>query len=870
MDDIISIEKYNNTYFKIHCNEEQTYELYSYFECLSTGYQFDDKFRAGHWNGKISFFNKKAGNLLPIGLLNKLVAFAKEFHYQLKLDFDIEDFYNDIEESHMKEFYNIIFNNVDLFPRDYQHECIYTALKRKRGVIESATGCHEKGTKILLNSGEFKNVEDIVVGDILMGVDEKRTVLKIISGNEKMFKIIPKKGNSFVVNENHILHLKFTNGRYKKKLKKDFINISVSDYLKQNNQFKHETKLVFNNKELVFDNDYKNSTKLSPYFVGLYLGDGHVHRCGITTMDNEIIGIINEVANLFNSDITINKKFVYSKAKSYFFTGFGGKQHPIIEEFRKLGLNFGVSKKFKKCSCGTKFIPDEFKYGSIDERYNIIAGLIDSDGYLGKSYYDFCVKSKQLCDDFVFICRSLGFYVSCKQKIVNGCVYYRCCVQGDIGKIPCKIKRKQFKNELNRNKSVFVHGFDIECVGEDDFYGFSLDGDKLYFTDDFCIHHNSGKSLVIYSLIRFIMSCVKRKILLVVPNVSLTMQMFNDFSKDYGWEGVSSFVSVLHHKSKRYDPEKPILISTWQSIYKNAPEFFSQFDAVIVDEVHSAKSISIQTILKHSVNAEYRIGLTGTLPEDEIDLNNIFGFIGPKLISVKSEDLIDKGFLSKIIIANLLLQYPKDIIDENKKRIKHKISGDTAPYKDEYDFIINYPERNKVFDYIIKNINTSDNVLILCERIDHLKLISEHINGLCGSFGRKMFMIHGSVDANKREEIRQFTEKNNGVVIVATYGTMSTGVNIKKLHHIIAASSYKSKIKVLQSIGRGMRLHDSKNKMVWWDIVDDMRWEKRKRKDQKDKYEYNYMFKQFLTRLRYYNEQNFNYLNKTINLTEIQ
>jgi len=301
--------------------------------------------------------------------------------------------------------------------------------------------------------------------------------------------------------------------------------------------------------------------------------------------------------------------------------------------------------------------------------------------------------------------------------------------------------------------------------------------------------------------------------------------------------------------------EKPDIV--YNLHVKNNNNYFA--NGICVSNCHTAKSNSLQEILKKCANAHYRIGLTGTLPTDDADIYNIYGYLGPTMVSVKSKELIKKGYLSNILIANLLIQYSEEEIQKNKNRT----------FPEEYRAIIENPDRNKIFKYIIKNINTNDNVLILCERIDHLKSIFNYVNALCEKINRKAFLIHGSVDAEKREKIRKFTENNNGVVVVATYGTMSTGINIKKLHHIVAASSYKSKIKVLQSIGRGLRLHETKDKMIWWDIVDDMRWKKQKRKNQVNEIGYNYMFEQFLVRIRYYKEQDFKYINKKVDLSKI-
>lgn len=373
----------------------------------------------------------------------------------------------------------------------------------------------------------------------------------------------------------------------------------------------------------------------------------------------------------------------------------------------------------------------------------------------------------------------------------------------------------------------------------------------------------SGKSLIIYSLIRFAMADTSNgKILLVVPNVDLTNQMFNDF-EDYGWNSAKNNVSVLYHASGRYDPDKPILISTWQSIYEKDPTFFEQFDGVIVDEVHGAGSSgSIQTILKNCTNAEYRFGVTGTMPDALLDKYNIHGYIGPKLLEIETHELIKQGHLSDIKIGNIFLQYPKSDVEENKGN----------KFKDECDFIIKHENRNKIFKHIIKHINTNDNVLILCERINHLDSIYDYLcdefdttvedmkNGKC----KPIFKISGQTDVNIRLKIRKYMEDHGGVIMIATYGTMAMGINIKRLHHVILGSSYKSKTKILQSIGRGLRLHATKKILKVWDIIDDLRYVTNRR-TLKD----NYIFKHFLKRLEYYKQRKFKYINKKINLMEL-
>ena len=369
----------------------------------------------------------------------------------------------------------------------------------------------------------------------------------------------------------------------------------------------------------------------------------------------------------------------------------------------------------------------------------------------------------------------------------------------------------------------------------------------------------SGKSLVIYSIIRFILGIAKGKILLIVPNVSLVNQMFSDF-QDYGWEHTETYCSLIFSGSKKVNPECPIVISTWQSIYKRGSSFFDQFQAVIVDETHGAKSNSIQTCLKKCVNAEYRIGLTGTMPEELHNQYTIFGYLGPRIFEMKSSELIEIGVLSKIRIANLMLEYPKETVHRYWHNEDGKMQKNT--YQEELDVIYGSLDRNKIFKYIIDKLKKEENILILCHRISHLKDIKDYLEKNFPD--RHIYEIYGKTEAEEREKIRKLTDIQGSTIILGTFATMSTGINIKRLHHVIFASSYRSKIKVLQSIGRGLRTHETKDKLIVWDIVDDLTWVHTW--GDKEVLHKNHVYNHWMNRLEYYDKQGFQYLTKKINI----
>jgi len=371
--------------------------------------------------------------------------------------------------------------------------------RKEIGVVMAPTGCHAKGTSILMFDGKLKNVENVKVGDRLMGPDSQpREVLRLIQGREQMYKITPHRGGEpFIVNENHILSLKRTNDGVKSK---QFIEISVKDYLLKSKTFKHVYKLHRAGVEFA-ETDKK--LPIAPYMLGLILGDGHLatsRHVGITSCDKEIKDyVVNYVQqrenkltlksyskktneNIFDMRICRNQKKQKWKREPSF----------LFKRIMTLGL--------ERTRSGNKFVPDVYKTSSRKNRLEMLAGLIDTDSHLSKGgCFEFCSKSKQLADDFDFLARSLGFTSSQRSKIVNKTTYYVCVLSGDLSLIPTKIARK--KGDIRRQKkNHLVSGFTVEEVGVDDFYGFTIDKDHLYLTGDFTVHHNCGKSFTLTNM----------------------------------------------------------------------------------------------------------------------------------------------------------------------------------------------------------------------------------------------------------------------------------------------------------------------------------------------------------------------------------
>ena len=356
----------------------------------------------------------------------------------------------------------------------------------------------------------------------------------------------------------------------------------------------------------------------------------------------------------------------------------------------------------------------------------------------------------------------------------------------------------------------------------------------------------SGKSLVIYMFVRWALENVPGKIILIVPNVTLVEQMLSDF-KSYGWADVDDFLEILY-SGKKPTFKKRILLTTYQSIMRKTADFYEDYTVLMNDEAHSVKSAQLMKIAKFCVNARYRVGFTGTIPTEPVDYNNVFGVLGQKIYELKSKNLIEAGVLSDIKVVNLFLDYPD----------RTRILGSSRDYVNEVKMIEEMPERNQGFAFVLDRLPKGQNTLILVNHIKHLESVEKWLTETY--FSRySVHVIQGETDPIIREGIRKSMEDEKDVVLLATYGTMSTGVNIRRIHNIVFGASSKSHIRVLQSIGRGLRLHESKEKLVLWDVVDDL-----SRRSAKGRTKLNYMMKHWAERYKLYQEQGFVCLKKTI------
>lgn len=403
-----------------------------------------------------------------------------------------------------------------------------------------------------------------------------------------------------------------------------------------------------------------------------------------------------------------------------------------------------------------------------------------------------------------------------------------------------KEELEEFIKSLNihsRGNPIEVRDYQLDCILK------SINSRRLVSK----VPTSGGKSLIIYCIIRWLLQHELRFVL-VVPNIMLVGQMYSDF-EDYSTHNGFAVSENCHKLHGGEDKEftKPVLISTWQSISainrkKSAAEIWNTYDAVCIDEAHSASSKEIIGLLDQMVDVGFRFGTTGTVKEEASSKMTIEGHLGPIYTAITTKELIDRKQVSGIQIKTIVLKYT----DAERQHVK------SFDYIQEMDYIKGHTRRNNILKKLA--MACEGTTLLLVQNVEsHAVPLYEEIKATIGDT-RPVYYVSGSVSGKEREEIR-LKANTEDCIIVATFQTLSTGVNIPNIRNVIFGYPSKSLIRILQSIGRGLRLHKGKDRMILIDVVDDLKHKKKK----------NYAINHFEERLKIYQMEQF-----PINVQEIQ
>lgn len=450
-----------------------------------------DPTTSGGWGTKQSFFNFSS-QTFPSGFVGMVARGLKAFGSEVRVASNPIPPPLGPERPPMED-----FGYTERY--DYQPAAVDALVKHHQITVQIATGggkCLGRDTPVLMFDGTIKMVQDVQVGDMLMGPDSApRTVLSTCVGSSPLYRVTPTKGDAYVVNDAHILSLKKTSRGYRGKNrngekypKGEIVNINIEDYIRQNKTFKHTHKGWRTGVE------FAQAAPLSvdPYLLGVILGDGSITgHVSVTTADGEVRSMLEEQAAVWGLSCNAVSKARTPASTIYLTSGrTGGKANPLMVALRDLGF-VSLDKKAVK-----KFIPHEYKVASRSDRLKLLAGIIDTDGYFdGKCMY-LTLKEERLFDDVLFLVRSLGFaaYKSARQKTCcnNGVVgtYFSMTISGNLDQIPVRLERRKATARIQK-KNHLVTGICVDAIGHGEYYGFEIDGDHLFMLGDFTVTHNT-------------------------------------------------------------------------------------------------------------------------------------------------------------------------------------------------------------------------------------------------------------------------------------------------------------------------------------------------------------------------------------------
>lgn len=704
--------------------------------------------------------------------------------------------------------------------RPYQQACVddikrYIESKEKApGIVVGPTGCHGKDSLIPLFDATFKKVQDIEVGDKLIGDDgTPRTVLQLVRGTDDLYEITPLKGHSFIVNGGHILSLYRTpDGKCPKTSMPGIDEISVKDYMSASKNFKNNHKLR-KARGAFFEGG--ETLPLPPYFLGLYLGDGSsITTVQITTRWPEVVEYLYDMVKDYDAFIKVKIKDKGENiAKDYVITtgrgpGLKRDRNEIRQILKRLGL--------KEKTAGEKFIPIEYLRASWDDRMQLLAGFVDTDSYYDptRNNLEYCSKSYTMIKQVQFLCRSLGFGAEIgKTKVVNGQDYYRMCINGDLDLIPNRVSVRQCLPRFQK-KRHYVMCFDMKYIGKGEYYGFVLDGNHLYCDDQFFVHHNCGKSILIAEAARLLGD----KTLVLQPSKELLEQNIGKL-RSLGGEATIYSASC---KSKELSTMTYATLGSVKKVVRELREMGIR--SLLIDETHAGYSPDPGSEFMRFIE-ELRprkvIGFTATpcrlkstsVGKQSVSQLNFLTRMRPgyfkKVIHVTQvSEMIREGFWTP-------LKYETWRFDGSRLTV----NSNGSEYTEES--IAEAIEANGTNNLILKRLMAMDDrrsILVFMDSVESCRIASDWLNRKMGPVSAA---VHGGLGKKERERIVNGF-KDGSIRIVFNHSVLLTGFDHPGLDCVIFGRPTFSFPVWYQGLGRCIRIKEGKTDALVVDACDNM------------------------------------------------
>lgn len=660
--------------------------------------------------------------------------------------------------------------------------------KHTRQVLAAPTGagkCLGIDTPVLMADGTIKVVQDIVVGDALMGPDGRaRTVLSVCSGEDTLYRITPKKGDSYVVNSHHILSLRKTPGSDALVLSDgsrverddDIVNVNVEVFARSNATARHCLKGWRSDAIEEFMRDDESDMLLPPYILGAWLGDGTQGKAGLSKPPCKMVDAWVAYGGEVGLGVRIDEND--GECPTWYLTnGRDGHKFNVVQ----MSLDIlGVLHR--------RFIPDDYKFSPLADRLQLLAGLIDSDGHISHGGCDWISKSETLAQDFAFVCRSVGLscYVSKQQKGIASTGftgwYWRCSVSGDLSVIPTLDKIAPKRTQKKRH---LVHGITVEAIGNGAYFGFQIDGDHLFMLGDFTVTHNS---VIMLDMIKAAIAKGSRICFICERRI-----LVEQFSRHLDSNGIDHGIMMAKHW--RFKPQELVQIATAQTLEKM--ETWPAFDICFIDEIHACMRRSIKQMMKTFPSLKV-IGATATPFHPELA-----SYFSSVTSVISMSELVEKEFLVpfRVFVAHEIDTTGVKIVagewqkDELEKR-GQQIVGDVVT-----DYI---RISNEVFGGYRKTICFSCGVA-------HGADLAQKFNDA----GINAVQISANDEDDYRAEVlADFAKHDSDIKVLISVSILSRGFDQTDVEHVILARPLKKSFSEhVQMIGRGARSHPDKDSL---------------------------------------------------------
>ena len=725
------------------------------------GAQFAKSYRSGVWDGRKHLF-RSTSNTFPTGLVNTVKETCELAGQEVEIV--------DHRAISTPQGGSYALTGVKMEGKySYQLDAAKKAVEARQGILRIATNggkCLHPDTKIRMFDGTVKTAGTVQVGDKLMGPDNTpRTVKSTCIGIGPMYKIIPRRGNSWICNDVHVLTLQHT-------VTNEILDIPLNYYLRQTAYFKHCYK------QFSVGVDYpEQQLDVDPYFVGLWLGDGtkRLKTVAVTTADCEIVDYLESVAQdnggyLYEDDHPDNASSTY---------------HMSVKKVN--GPNRLLTLMRELFDSENIRIPQKYLTSSVDQRKKLLSGLIDSDGHLHENrFYEIVQVRKGLAEDVYELARSLGFGATITPKVVNGVTYWRVNILGvDKDSLPfIRLARKQITSR--RQKHPNRTAFSVEALGDGDYAGFTLDGDGRFLLADYTVTHNTEIACAVTQYL-------KLPTLFMVTTRELLYQARERFMKRLS--ATEEEVGIIG--DGHWEPGTWVTVATVDTLESRidkteCQEFLKTVKVLFADECHHLGSetwFEICTLCP----ADYRYGLSGT-PMDRTDGANLrlLGAIGDIIVDIPNKFLVEQGISARTSI------------------IFSKVTAPVLPKKTPYataykQGIVDNPNAlSLVVDWVKVFAAQGLGTLVLCEEIAHGKAIDEALwTATDGVFIPHQFIYGDESTEVRRNTLKDFAEGRLPVLIASTI--LDEGVDVPTIDALILAGSRKSRIKTMQRLGRGLR-----------------------------------------------------------------